>query len=75
VPLSQSDTALQEEGADLINDASALTDQTLTYAMQGLQIELICRLHGDELHRGLLHGLGESSCRDDGYRRASKLTG
>jgi hypothetical protein len=40
---------LQQEGPDLIDDASVLTDQPLTHAVERLQIELLggCR---DELH-------------------------
>jgi hypothetical protein len=40
---------LQQEGLDLIDDASVLTDQPLTHPVERLQIELLggCR---DELH-------------------------
>jgi hypothetical protein len=50
---------LQEEGADLVDDASALTDQPLTHTMQRLQIELIGGLRRHELHRWPLHRLGD----------------
>ena len=42
----------------MIDDAGALADQPLTDAMQGLQIELLGRLRGHELHRRPLHRLG-----------------
>src|SRR6516165_9053058 len=47
---------LQQEGADLIDDAGALTDQPLTHPVQRLQVELIgglCRYepHGWALDR------------------------
>jgi hypothetical protein len=34
--LSDSNAALQQEGSDLIDDASALTDQPLTHAVERL---------------------------------------
>src|SRR5262249_42117907 len=40
---------LQQEGPDLIDDASVLTDQPLTHAVERLQIELLGRCR-DELH-------------------------
>jgi len=54
--LTHGNATLQQEGADLIDDASALTDQPLTHAVERLQIELLgalCRheLHGRALHR------------------------
>jgi ABC transporter substrate binding protein len=42
--------ALQQEGANLIDDAGALTDQSLTHPMQRLQIELIGSLYCHKLH-------------------------
>src|SRR4030081_400315 len=42
--------ALQQEGADLIDDAGALADQALTDTVQRLQVELICGLRRQELH-------------------------
>jgi hypothetical protein len=47
----------QQEGADLIDDAGALTDQPLTHAVERLQIELLGGLGRDELHRRALHRL------------------
>ena len=41
--------------ADLINDASALSDQSLANAMQGLQVELFGSLRCHKLHRRTLH--------------------
>src|SRR6516165_6663388 len=56
-PLPHCDAPLQQEGADLIDDAGALAHQSLTHPMQGLQIELVGGLGGDELHRRTLHRL------------------
>src|SRR3954464_1013687 len=39
--LSHRDAPFQQEGSNLIDDASALADQPLTDAMQSLQVELI----------------------------------
>src|SRR5262249_60719180 len=39
-PLSNGHAPLQQEGANLIDDAGALTDQSLAHAMQCLQVEL-----------------------------------
>src|SRR5262249_9804796 len=46
------------EGADLIDDAGALTDQPLTHTVERLQVELLGGLGRDELHRRALHRLG-----------------
>src|ERR1035437_919284 len=43
--------ALQQEGADLIDDAGALADQALPHAVQCLQVELLRGLRRHELHR------------------------
>ncbi len=51
--------ALQQEGADLIDNAGALADQSLANPMQRLRVELIRGLHRQELHRWPLHGLGD----------------
>ena len=53
------DSALQQEGADLIDDARALTDKPLAHPVQRLQVELVGRLGCDELHGGALHRLGD----------------
>src|SRR6516225_3732283 len=45
------------QGADLIDDAGALTDQPLTHAVERLQVELLGGLGRDELHRRALHRL------------------
>jgi hypothetical protein len=58
-PLPYCDAALQQEGADLIDDAGALADQSLAHAVQRLQIELLGSLGCDELHRRALHRLGD----------------
>jgi hypothetical protein len=43
--------ALQQEGADLIDDAGALADQPLPYPVQCLQVELIDGLGRHEFYR------------------------
>ena len=40
-PLPYRDAALQQKGADLIDDAGALTDQSLAHAVHRLQVELL----------------------------------
>ena len=50
---------LQEEGADLIDDARALADQALAHPVQRLQVQLIGGLRGHEPHRRALDGLGD----------------
>ena len=59
LPLPDGNATFQQEGADLIDDASALTHQPLTHAVQRLQIELIGGLRRHQLHRWPLHGLGD----------------
>jgi len=56
---SHREAALQQEGADLIDDTGALPHQPLAHAMQRLQVELIGRLGRDEPHRRSLHRLGD----------------
>src|SRR5256714_3972355 len=56
--------ALQQERADLIDDAGALTHQSLAHPMQGLQIKLVGRLGRDKFHRRALH------CFSDRFRIA-----
>jgi hypothetical protein len=51
-------TPLQQEGADLIDDAGTLTDQALADAVQGLQVKLIGGLGRNKLHGRTLHCLG-----------------
>jgi len=58
-PLLHRDAALQQEGADLIDDAGALTDKPLAHPVQRLQVELVGRLGRDELHGWALHALGD----------------
>jgi hypothetical protein len=57
--LSHRDAALQQEGADLVDNAGTLTDQSLAHPMQGLEIKLVRRLGRDELHGRALHRLGD----------------
>src|ERR1700730_4583102 len=57
-PLPHRYSALQHEGADLIDDASALTDKPLPHPVQRLQVELLRGLGRHELHRRALHGFG-----------------
>src|SRR6516225_1783998 len=55
--LSNRDATFQQESANLIDDAGALTDQSLAHPMQCLQIELLGGLRCHELHCGTLHRL------------------
>ena len=57
-PFAHRNPALQQKGANLIDDAGALTDQPFTHPMQCLQIELVGRLGGNEFHCRPLHRLG-----------------
>ena len=56
--LPHRNAALQQEGADLIDDAGALADQPLPHPVQCLQVELFGGLGSDELHCGPLYRLG-----------------
>src|SRR5437868_2037840 len=58
-PLPHRNAALQQEGADLIDDAGALADQSLSHPMQRLQVELIGSLRRHELHRWPLYCLSD----------------
>ena len=58
------DAALQQKGADLIDDAGALADHSLAHTVQRLQVELVGGLRCDELHGRTLYRLG------DGFRIA-----
>jgi hypothetical protein len=58
-PLPYRNAALQQKGADLIDEAGALTDQSLADAVQCLQVKLSDGLCGDESHRWALHCLGD----------------
>jgi len=60
--LPHGNATLQQEGADLIDDAGALTDQTLPHAVERLQVELLGGLGRDELHRRALHRLSDRLC-------------
>jgi hypothetical protein len=51
--------ALQQERADLIDDAGALADQPLAHPVERLQVELLGGLRRNELHRWALHHLGD----------------
>jgi hypothetical protein len=57
--LTHGNATLQQEGADLIDDAGALTDQPLTHTVERLQVELLGGLGRHELHRWALHRLGD----------------
>src|SRR6516162_8818602 len=54
--------ALQQESADLIDDAGALTDQSLAHPMERLQVELVGGLGRNEFHGRTLHRLGDPKC-------------
>ena len=58
-PLAHRNAALKQEGAYLIDNGGALADQPLTHAVQGLQVELIDGLGGNEPHSWALHRLGD----------------
>jgi hypothetical protein len=53
--LPHRNSTLQQEGADLIDDTGALTDQSLAHPMQRLKVKLLGALGGDELHGRALH--------------------
>jgi hypothetical protein len=57
--LPHGNPTLQEKGADLIDDAGPLPDQTLPHPVQRLEIQLIGGLRGHELHCRALDGLGD----------------
>jgi hypothetical protein len=59
VVLPHRNAALQQEGADLIDNAGTLADQALPYPVQRLQVELIRGLRRHELHGRSLHRLGD----------------
>src|SRR5262249_35276644 len=54
-PCRTANSTLQQEGADLIDDAGAPTDRSLAHPMQRLKVELLGGLGRDELHRRALH--------------------
>jgi hypothetical protein len=54
-PLPHRNAALQQEGADLIDDTGALTDQPLTHPVQRLQVKLPGGLRRYDSHRWALH--------------------
>jgi hypothetical protein len=56
--LSHGNAALQQEGANLINDAGALSDQSLAHPVQRLQVKLIGGLRRHKLHRWTLYRFG-----------------
>src|SRR5215213_7917796 len=51
-----------KEGADLIDDAGTLADQSLAHVMECLQIQLIGSLRRHELYRWPLHRLSDRLC-------------
>jgi hypothetical protein len=51
--------AVQQEGADLIDDAGALADQSLAHPVQRLEVELIGSLRRHGLRRRPLYRLGD----------------
>jgi hypothetical protein len=59
--LPHGDAPLQQERADLIDDAGTLTDQSIADAVQCLKVELIGGLGRDELHGRALDGLARIS--------------
>src|SRR5215472_7505583 len=59
LPLADCNAALQQEGADLIDDAGALADQPLPHAVQRLQVKLAGGLRRHKLHRRPLYRFGD----------------
>src|SRR6266566_8948516 len=57
--LPNSDATFQQKGADLVDDAGALADQPLSYAVHRLKVQLVGGLGRDELHRRSLHRFGD----------------
>ena len=57
--LPHGDAPLQQERADLIDDAGTLTDQSIADAVQCLKVELIGGPGRDELQGRALDGLGD----------------
>ncbi len=55
--LPYGNTALEQEGSDLVDGGGALADQTRTNPMQRLQVELVDTLGGNKAHGGTLHSL------------------
>jgi hypothetical protein len=58
--LPDGDATFQQKGADLVDDAGALTHQPLAHAVHRLKVQLIDGLGRDELHRRALHRFGMS---------------
>src|ERR1700683_5571585 len=56
--LAHRDAALEQKGADLVDHAGALANQSFTYSMKPLKIELFNRFDGDKLHSRTQHRLG-----------------
>jgi len=56
--LRDGDTAVEQEGEDLIGNRRALTDEAGAHPVQGLQVELFLRFGGDKAHGGSLHRFG-----------------
>src|SRR5262249_9465158 len=57
-PLTDGDSALDQEAADLIGHSRALADEARTHAMESQQVHLLRRLDAYEPHRRPLHGFG-----------------
>src|SRR5215471_7018867 len=57
--LRDGDTAVEQEGADLVGNGRALADEAGAHPVQGLQVELFLGLGGDEAHGRTLDGFGD----------------
>jgi hypothetical protein len=57
--LADRNAALKQESTDLVDDAGTLADQTLAHAVQRLQVQLVGRFGGDELHGRALDCFGD----------------
>jgi hypothetical protein len=61
-PLSNGHTPFQPQGANLIDDAGALTNQSLEHAMQCPQVELFDSLRRHKIHSRALDRLCDRLC-------------
>ena len=60
--LCENQSSLEQERTQLVDDGSRSRDQAITNSMNGLQIELVIGLDGDEAHVLAFHGFGDRLC-------------
>src|SRR6516225_8284009 len=65
--LPDRDAALQQQSTNLVDDRGTSYYPALTYAVKGLQIQLIVGLDRHETHPRPSHGLGTSLCIDESF--------